>query len=75
MHGAPTGEIIKVVNNCPSGELSYKFNREIAEQKSTRVEEVTIMIDREGPFILCRCGHTKIKSFCDNSYLDYEFDY
>jgi uncharacterized Fe-S cluster protein YjdI len=96
MQGAPSDEIIKVVKNCPSGALSYKMNSEMAGQKSSQVEEVSIKVNKggpyairgrvkiidkdgtetikEGPFILCRCGESKTKPFCDNSHRDIEFD-
>jgi uncharacterized Fe-S cluster protein YjdI len=96
MQGAPSDEIIKVVKNCPSGALSYKMNSEMSWQKSSQVEEVSIKVNKggpyairgrvkiidkdgtetikEGPFILCRCGESKTKPFCDNSHRDIEFD-
>jgi uncharacterized Fe-S cluster protein YjdI len=44
MQGAGTDEIIKTVNNCPSGALSYKRNNELdVEENKPYVEENTRM--------------------------------
>jgi len=96
MQGATGNEIIKVVKNCPSGALSYKMNSELAGQKGSQVEEVSIKVNKggpyvirgkvkiidkdgsetikEGPFILCRCGESKTKPFCDNSHREKGFE-
>jgi CDGSH-type Zn-finger protein len=31
-------------------------------------------IPQAGNYTLCRCGHSKIKPYCDNTHLDFDFD-
>ena len=49
MQGAPTEEIIRVVDLCPTGALSYKWNKDKGESK-TRPEVKTPAKERD-PFI------------------------
>jgi uncharacterized Fe-S cluster protein YjdI len=92
---APGDEIIRVVNNCPSGALKFIRNEEMEESKQNEqlpsikiaaggpylVKGGCVVIDKggtetikEGPFALCRCGHSQNKPYCDGSHKKVEFD-
>ena len=58
MQGAPTEEIIRVVKNCPSGALSYKMSNEMNEEKKIGGEELTIKVNKGGPYLIM--GNVKI---------------
>ena len=90
MKGASSEEIMKVIDRCPSGALSYKKTEAIqeptAEIKVTKngpllVKGNCVLIDRDGkeiascgPFALCRCGGSKKKPFCDGTHSQIGFD-
>ncbi len=52
MQGAESEEIISVVKNCPSGALSYKRNNEMNEQKNNQGEEISIKVNKGGPYLI-----------------------
>jgi len=56
MSAEKTEEIIKIVDNCPSGALSYKKNNEMAEQKAqpaqTQQSQTTILVKKGGPYLV-----------------------
>jgi len=58
MPGAPSEEIIRVVKNCPSGALSYKMSNEMNEEKRIGGEELTIKVNKGGPYLIR--GNVKI---------------
>jgi uncharacterized Fe-S cluster protein YjdI len=58
LQGAPSDEIIKVVKNCPSGALSYKRSKEMTGQKNDRVEEISVQVNKGGPYLIK--GNVKI---------------
>ena len=58
MQGAPSEEIIRVVKNCPSGALSYKMSNEMNEEKKIGGEELTIKVNKGGPYLIR--GNVKI---------------
>ena len=90
MEGASSEEIVKVIDRCPSGALSYKkpgsIQKPAAEIKVTKngpllVKGNCVLIDRDdkeiascGPFALCRCGESKKKPFCDGTHSKIGFD-
>jgi len=49
--GALTEEIIKQVNKCPSGALSYYYNNQ-KEEKKTMSEKTKVVIAKNGPALL-----------------------
>ena len=90
MKGASSEEIMRVIDRCPSGALSYR-KAEGSEPPSVKirvmkngpllVEGDCILVDREGkdesvngPFALCRCGGSKKKPFCDGSHVEIGFN-
>jgi len=58
MQGAPSEEIIRVVKNCPSDALSYKMSNEMNEEKKIGGEELTIKVNKGGPYLIR--GNVKI---------------
>jgi len=56
MTGGTTEEIIKIVNNCPSGALSYERNDGISEQKTqhaqTQQSQTTVQVSKGGPYLV-----------------------
>ena len=52
MNAATTDEIIKTVNNCPSGALTYKWNDEVKQIKSESQNELQIKVSKGGPYLI-----------------------
>lgn len=89
LDGAPTEDIMRVIDTCPSGALSYRLP---GEKKS---KTATIKIVKDGPykisgecslvteggdsletgnvFALCRCGTSRKMPFCDGSHFGIGF--
>jgi len=75
MQGAPTKDIIRVVNLCPTQALSFKYNNEIEEEVKVEqaginediVSEVRVMEDGplvlKGNFVLYNTDGEKMKPF------------
>ena len=90
MKGARSEEIMKVIDKCPSGALSYKKSEADCELPAQiRVMEKGpllvdgdfllkdrggIIIAKKGPFALCRCGESKNKPYCDGTHKIVGFD-
>jgi uncharacterized Fe-S cluster protein YjdI len=56
MSEGTTEEIIKIVNNCPSGALSFERNTEMAEQKAQPAQspqsEFSVQVNKGGPYLV-----------------------
>lgn len=56
MSAGTTEEIIKIVDNCPSGALSYERNNKMSEQKvqpaQTQISPTTVQVTRGGPYLV-----------------------
>ena len=56
MSGGSTDEIIKIVDNCLSGALSYERNSKMSEQKAQPVQsqqsQTTIQVSKSGPYLV-----------------------
>jgi uncharacterized Fe-S cluster protein YjdI len=90
IQNASSDEIMKTVDRCPSGALSYKRTKDLQEPASRikvakngplLVEGRCELIDKDGkeimscgPFALCRCGGSKKKPFCDGTHTTIGFD-
>ncbi len=86
---AAADDIARLVRDCPSGALTYERKdgantEELPKVNSARLWENgpveyrgDVHIDGQEPRIravICRCGQSKNKPFCDNSHLDAEFE-
>jgi uncharacterized Fe-S cluster protein YjdI len=87
---ATTDDIIRVVESCPSGALTYKRAGEAQEPPAciaVRAKGPLLvtgncrLIDAKGkeiassdPFALCRCGGSKRKPFCDGTHTKIGFN-
>jgi hypothetical protein len=56
MKGGTTEEIIKIVDNCPSGALSYERNDKLNEQKEQTAQSqqsgTTVQVSKGGPYLV-----------------------
>ncbi len=56
MNAGSTDEIIKIVNNCPSGALSYTREKKMAEQKAqpaqTSESKLSVQVSKGGPYLV-----------------------
>ena len=55
MSGGSTDEIINIVDNCPSGALSYERKNEMKEQnsqKQTQSSQLTVQVSKGGPYLV-----------------------
>jgi uncharacterized Fe-S cluster protein YjdI/CDGSH-type Zn-finger protein len=84
MKGASSEEIMKTIDKCPSGALTYKKSDadnessaqiRVTEKGPLLVDGDCLLIDRDGntiakkgPFALCRCGRSKNKPNCDGTH-------
>lgn len=90
MKGAISEDIMKIIDRCPSGALSYKkadnsgpcsVKIKVMKNGPLLVEGDCTLVDRDGkdesfkgPFALCRCGGSGKKPFCDGSHVRIAFD-
>ena len=90
MKGAGTEEIMKVIDRCPSGALSYRGSGQcetcsvkinIVKNGPLLVKGDSLLVDSEGkeesvkgPIALCRCGGSQKKPFCDGTHSKIGFD-
>ena len=85
---APVEELARLIDNCPSGALSYRRKDGGCEEPAVPVNTAKpwengpvefrgdLQITDEPPrsrALLCRCGLSKNKPYCDNSHLDADF--
>jgi len=56
MTGGTSDEIIEIVDNCPSGALSYEGNNKMSEQKAqpaqTQQSQTTVQVNKGGPYLI-----------------------
>lgn len=55
LSGGSTDEVIKIVDNCPSGALSYEKKNEMKEQNSqeqTQQSQLTVQVSKGGPYLV-----------------------
>jgi uncharacterized Fe-S cluster protein YjdI len=56
MNAGTTEEIIKIVNNCPSGALSFQKEKEMSEQKAQPAQspesKLTVQVNKGGPYLV-----------------------
>ncbi|MFI5236810.1 MAG: (4Fe-4S)-binding protein [Ignavibacteriales bacterium] len=56
MSAGSTEEIIKIVNNCPSGALSFKRKTEMEEQNAQTSQAqqsgITVQVSKNGPYLV-----------------------
>jgi len=56
MNAGTTEEIIKIVNNCPSGALSFKREKKMSEQKAQPAQsqgaKLTVQVNKGGPYLV-----------------------
>jgi len=90
LENADTEDIIRVVESCPTGALTYRREGEFQEPAACinvkakgplLVTGNCRLLDSEGnelescgPFTLCRCGGSKRKPFCDGTHVKIGFE-
>jgi uncharacterized Fe-S cluster protein YjdI len=52
MNGASNEEIIKVVENCPSGALKFKRRNKVENQENADAETITVKVNEGGPYLI-----------------------
>ena len=56
INAGTTDEIIKIVDNCPSGALSYERNKKMSEQKAqpaqSQQSQTTVQVNKGGPYLI-----------------------
>ncbi len=55
MSAGTTDQIIKIVDNCPSGALSYERNDEMKDQNSqtqSQESQITVKVSKGGPYLV-----------------------
>jgi CDGSH-type Zn-finger protein/ferredoxin len=86
---ADRDEVIAAIRQCPSGSLAYKLSDElhaeyfdepeifVAKDGPLHVRGGIVLNGHETPhgdhYVLCRCGASKTKPFCDGSHDDIDF--
>lgn len=90
VEAASSNEIARQVRACPSGALSLAEDDpaavpvtriELRRNGPLRVAGPALIVDADGretvhagPVVLCRCGASKNKPFCDGSHRDVKFE-
>jgi len=56
INAGTTDEIIKIVDNCPSGALSYERNKKMNEKKTqpaqSQQSQTTVQVNKGGPYLI-----------------------
>ena len=56
MNAGSNEEIIRIVNNCPSGALSFKREKKMSEQKAQPAQssqsQTTVQVNKGGPYLV-----------------------
>lgn len=56
MNAGTSEEIIKIVDNCPSGALTYKREKEMTEKKAQPAQssesKLTVKVNKSGPYLV-----------------------
>ena len=84
-----TEQLARIIDSCPSGALSYTRNDGGAEEAAPEVNTArlwengplevrgNLKMPDDAPrtrALLCRCGQSKNKPYCDNSHLEAGFE-
>ena len=85
---ASEDEVTRVIDTCPSGALTYTREDDAPEERLPKVNTARLWengpVEYKGDLrigdgdtglraVLCRCGHSKNKPFCDNSHIEAGF--
>lgn len=85
---APVEDVVAVVSSCPSGALSYQRHDDSDNEKAPQVNTVRMWENGPNEFkgdlhigetdkafrrLLCRCGKSEEKPYCDNSHIEASF--
>lgn len=78
IENAQTNELVEQIDSCPSGALSYSYNKEnsTSNKKENIMKEKKIagrspmMVDLESgkAYAWCACGHSSNQPWCDGSH-------
>jgi len=86
---ASADEVTRVIDTCPSGALTYTRKDGGSEERLARVNTARLWqngpVEYRGDLriagdeprkraVLCRCGHSKNKPYCDNSHVEAGFE-
>lgn len=85
---APVDDLTEIIDSCPSGALSYKRLDGGREEQTPKVNSIRLWENGPNEFkgnlkigdndialrrLLCRCGKSQRKPYCDNSHIEAGF--